>query len=144
MSISGRDLMPGVQAFSAYVCVRKTCAHTRTGYFTSISTISTLSSLDVLALKMGSSPRNNLKRCSHVYDAVRGNNGNNAGSPEGTTTLKEKSAVFRDGYRSRPVRAENVGSVLCDTRGKLSPKPPTRSAKGARSRCTTTDGSFVL
>jgi hypothetical protein len=99
--------MPGVETSSAYVYICNTCLPTRTGFrhehlqdgFP-----------DVLALTMGSSPRNNFKRRSHVYDAVvHGNNGHDAGSPEGTTTLKEKSAVFRDGYRSRPVRAEKYG-----------------------------------
>ena len=104
------------------------------------STISTLASPDVLALTIRSSPRSNLKLRSLVYDAVRGNN---AGSPEGTTTLKEKSAVFRDGYRSRPVRAE-IWDRCCVIRGEsCHRKPSTRSAKGARFKVDD-NGSFVL
>src|SRR6267142_911725 len=56
---------------------------------------------------------------------------------------------FNDGYRSRLVRAENMGLVLlCDMRGRLSPNAPTRSAQGPASGCTTicrqTNGNFVL
>ena len=93
------------------------------------STISALAFAEVLALVIRSSPRNNNLKCRPlVYDAQYYVEimGHNAESPEGIiTTLKEKSAVFpANGYRSRPVRAENMGSVLCDTRGKLSPKAP--------------------
>ena len=52
----------------------------------------------------------------------------NAGSPEGNsivTTLKEKSGKFSATATDRGLFGlKNMGSVLCDTRGKLSPRIP--------------------
>jgi hypothetical protein len=139
-----------VATSSAYTCIRNTYLPTRTlagfrheHFHHQHSVVPRRSSLDDKIQP----PEIISKRRSFVYDTiVRGKEIIDImqGSPEGITTLREKSAVFRDGYRSRPVRPENMGSV-CDTRGKVSPKAPHPICqRGPFQRCTTTNGTFVL